>query len=109
MKTLLPLLLWCCGCAHVPYSKADYAALTFAIAGQAADTWTTERALDHGGYEANPVFGRHPSDGRLILTKLAALGIVAAVGELQPGWRVWMYGLLGGTGAAAATWNWREN
>ena len=107
------LLLWsCCGCAsHVAYTAADWAALTCAVVGSAADVYTTERCLDqnNGGRELNPVYGSDPSDGKLIAGKLVALAVCAAVGEWQPGWRVWMYGLLGGTGAMAAAWNWREN
>ena len=101
------LALMLTGCAS--YTAADWAALTCAVAGSAADVYTTDRCLDAGGYECNPVFGRHPSDGAMIAGKLLVLGICAGLGELQPRWRVWMFGLLGGTGAAAAWHNRRQD
>ena len=106
-QLLVIFILILTGCAT--YSPADWAALSFAVAGSAADVYTTERCLDGGGYERNPVFGSDPSDGKLIAGKVVALLACVAVGELEPGWRPWMFGLLGGTGAAAAVHNWREN
>ena len=97
------------GCAsHAAYTPTDWAVLTCAVAGSSADVWTTEQALDGGGYERNPVFGSDPSDGKLIAGKVVALLACVAMGELEPTWRVWMFGFLGGTGAAAAWHNERE-
>ena len=100
------LALMLTGCAS--YTPADWAALSFAVAGSAADVYTTERALDNGGYECNPVFGSDPSDGKLIAGKVLALLACVAVGELEPRWRPWLFGLLGVSGGAAAAMNRRE-
>ena len=109
LAVICALLLWsCCSCATA-YTSADWTALTGAVVGQGADVLTTEAVLRDGGYETNPILGRHPSDGRLIVTKLAALAAVAAIGELQPRWRPWLFGFMGGTGACAAWHNAREN
>ena len=106
------LVLMLTGCAsHVAYSTTDWTALTAAVAGSAADIYTTERCLDadNGGRELNPVYGSDPSDGKLICGKVLALAVCVAVGELEPGWRPWLFGFMGGTGSAAAAYNWREN
>ena len=110
LAVLCALLLWsCCGCAsHVPYTATDWAALSFAVVGSGADVYTTERTLDNGGYERNPVFGPDPSDGKLIAGKLVALAVLVAVGEWQPRWRPWLFGALAVSGAGAAVANRRE-
>jgi len=102
------LALMLTGCAHVPYSGADYAALSFAVCGSAADVWTTERALDNGGYECNPLFGSDPSDGKLIAGKVVMVAVLALIGEVYPESRQWLFWLAGGVGFNAAMWNYQE-
>ena len=105
------LVLMLTGCAsHVAYSTTDWTALTAAVAGSAADIYTTERCLDadNGGRELNPVYGSDPSDGKLICGKVLALAVCVAVGEWQPRWRPWLLGALAVSGAGAAVANRRE-
>lgn len=47
------------------FNKRLLIAAEFALAGaKTFDAIETRRALDHGGMEFNPVFGKHPSPGR---------------------------------------------
>lgn len=47
------------------FNKCLFIAAEFALAGaKTFDAIETRRALNHGGVESNPVFGKHPSPGR---------------------------------------------
>jgi hypothetical protein len=62
------------------FSKRIYFAL-LAVNGAAttADYITTCHGLDNGGWEKNPVFGRRPSDGRIVMVGAALFAAQSAV------------------------------
>ncbi len=73
----------------------------------ALDAGTTCAALSRPGfYEASPLYGRHPSCGRVVLTKAAGTGGAAWLStKLKPKPRKWvMVGLIG-MNATIVSWN----
>lgn len=61
------------GCATL---KDRDLAVKAAYAGVAADFISTKYQLDQGCQEANPLYGKNPSDGKLALFAAANLGLV---------------------------------
>ena len=60
------------GCAHLKphprkWTKGEKALLCVSVVAAGADYYTTERFLDRGYEELNPVLGKHPSDTKLTL------------------------------------------
>jgi hypothetical protein len=73
--------------------------------GAAADGWTTERALDRGAREANPVarwLVKRMGDRGLLVAKVAGYALLLV--SHAPDWSYWLAGALQ---LAAAAWNWR--
>lgn len=58
----------------------------------AYDIYSTQRILDEGGYEKNPILGRHPNDeavfGVIVSGRLISIGLA----ELFPKYRSIFYG-----------------
>jgi len=79
--------------------------LTTAILGQTADAATTIDKLGDGCMEGNPVFGPEPSNGTIIIAKLAAVGMVVWLAEYNPKYRNWLYAPLAVIGGGLAVWN----
>ena len=66
------------GCVLQPrydMDTVDKALLTTAIGLQIADYYTTKRAFDDGFYERNVLYGREPSNEKLISLKLLGIGL----------------------------------
>lgn len=82
-----------------------------AVGGQLADIVSTDRGLDRGCKEANPLFGSDPSTGTIVAVKLGVLALSYATIEYwmpvesRQSTRNWVYGALGLTGFAAGVWN----
>ena len=82
-----------------------------AVGGQLADTVSTDRGLDRGCKEMNPLFGEDPSTGVIVAAKLGVLALAYATteywvpAESRQSARNWVYSALGVTGFAAAAWN----
>ena len=79
--------------------------LTSVILGQTADAATTIDKLGDGCMEGNPVFGPEPSNGTIIIAKLAAIGVVVWLAEYHPEYRNWLYAPLAVIGTGLAVWN----
>lgn len=96
MKWLLVLIvISTCACSIKPkyaFDTTDKALLTTAMVTQITDGYTTSRMLDNeNNYEANPLYGSHPSDEKIIAIKLVgmvAIGYLAY--ELPPTPRKWV-------------------
>ncbi len=76
----------------------------------ALDAGTTCAAMSRGGFmEANPIYGSHPSCGRVVATKAAGTGAAAWLStKLKPKPRKWvMVGLIGAN-VAIVSWNVRQ-
>ena len=82
-----------------------------AVGGQLADIVSTDRGLDRGCKEMNPLFGSDPSTGTIVAAKLGVLGLAYVTTEYwmpvesRQSTRNWVYGALGLTGFAAGAWN----
>lgn len=82
-----------------------------AVGGQLADIVSTDRGLDRGCKEVNPLFGSDPSTGTIVAAKLGVLALAYATTEYwvpvesRQSSRNWVYGALGLTGFAAGAWN----
>ena len=85
--------------------------LSAAIGGQVFDVVSTDRGLDRGCKEVNPLFGSDPSTGTIVAAKLGVLALAYATTEYwlpeesRQSTRNWVYSALGVTGLAAGVWN----
>lgn len=102
LALLLLVMTSLCSCAK-PGSNGEWTdtnKLWFAaaVAGQAADVWSTEDGLDRGCTEANPIYGSSPPVGSMLLIKGAVLSAQYAVieylvePESRESARNWVYG-----------------
>jgi hypothetical protein len=66
-------------------------ALLIFIAANIADVLTTLALLKRGGYERNPIYGKHPSAARLLAIKAASVAVVGFVLWRYPS--MWPVGL----------------
>ncbi len=66
------------------FRRTPHVALAALALAALADVLTTRAALHRGCHEANPVYGRHPSTGALLLTHGAVVGL--AWGTKLPAW-----------------------
>jgi len=99
------------GCATSrPYTKGERIAFAGAVAGQAWDMGSTAYAIcgTDDFNETNPIFS-DMDDGQmmasLFLTKAALIGGGYLLGEWKPNWRIGIYSIIGGTGAACGAAN----
>lgn len=101
------LVMICTSCANYStWTKTDKVLGGMSLAAGMADAYTTERCLDHPGFEeGNPLMGKHPSDGRIYAQITASHLIILWIADRYPKIRKL---LLGGTtvvGAGAAYHN----
>ena len=86
---LLTLILALVGCAHLKphprkWTKGEKALLCVSVIAASADYYTTERFLDRGYEEQNPVLGKHPTDTELTLIAWGCYGAIIGVVHLYP-------------------------
>lgn len=101
----LTLILAVMGCSHLkphprPWTKAEKVLLCASIAAAGADYYTTERFLDRGHTEGNPVLGKRPNDTKLTLIAWGSYGVLILVIHLYPELRIpvlWMIVPINGT------------
>jgi len=84
----------------------------FAVGGQTADIISTRTAISRGCAEGNPLYGKDPSTGSLLLVKAGTLGLAYLITEylldeqpLQQTYRNWLYGFMAVSGFGVAGWN----
>lgn len=98
---LMPVMLTGCAWNWDPlpdasYSTADKAAQGLSIACAGADAVTTNRGLDRGLVETNPVLGEHPSSGKVWALTAVSTYLINVVAKNMPGdYRKWWLGILG--------------
>lgn len=103
MKRLLLILIFLVsGCG---LNSGEQLAFGGMIAGQAADYCTTVRNLGAGALEQNPVLGNRPNDGTVLLFKVAVVGALVGLGEMDPEHRKFWYWLGAISGGGAAIYN----
>jgi hypothetical protein len=99
---LLILILSVSGCGLNGREQLAFGSM---IAGQAADYCTTVRNLRAGASEQNPILGDRPSDDTVLLFRVAVVGAMIGLGELNPEYREFWYWLGGISGGGAAIYN----
>ena len=72
------------GCSGVPYSRADKIAFGVLVGTATADWYTTDRAINRGGVEVNPLLDDRPSGEQVALLKLGQIGLCYLFGEIWP-------------------------
>ncbi len=94
-----------------PLTRANKITLGLMVAADLADLITTQKGLNAGAIELNPMVGENPSIGSLILLKVTSLGIKWGIGHLWPKLRNWLWGGSAVVSGAAAINNygvWQE-
>lgn len=103
---ILILILIITGCsASRPHTKSEKAWLVGAVAGQAADVYTTDRVLRSGGIETNSLYGKHPNMKTIAISKLVVVGVAYIIGQFYPESRKEIYPVLAIMGVIPAIWN----
>jgi hypothetical protein len=96
-------------CPTFAWSWSAFASRTIAIGGVALDMWTTQRGIDRGGVELNPVLGN--SAIRRNATMIGFSGAIILVNEFARKDHPKMANLdeitMGGIHTAVAAHNWR--
>ena len=112
MKTLLItilllILLPCCAALPTPrpWTKAETIVLGASCLAAVADAYTTTRALDNGCEEMNPLIGKHPSDGAVIVFMGITQAATIIVAHYWPDFRLWILGFKTAVNGAAAARN----
>ena len=81
------------GCANVrPWTKQEKALLVASCLASVADVYTTMEVLDNGGYELNPLVGKHPSDGKLITYMVTSQTLFTLLAHYLPDYRSLLLG-----------------
>jgi len=91
MKKLIFILFifsFLCSCASPrPWTKQEKTAAKFFMVGIIADAYTTNKMLDNGHTEMNPILDEHPSDTALVVyfpvTAIIGLGFAHFTPELR--------------------------
>lgn len=89
------LILISFSCAHKsePWTTTEKTFAVASVLATAADTYTTLNMLDNpNNYEMNPIMGKHPSDGRVILTMAATELILLAICHYYKDLRLFLLG-----------------
>lgn len=90
-----------------PWTRTEKVALGLSVLATAADAYTTMEILDKpGGYEKNPLLGRHPSDEKVVVFLGLGEVLTAVVAHFCPDWRLGILGLKTGVSGHAA---WRNH
>ncbi len=74
------------------------------VACQAADYYTTKRALDQGLEEGNPLLGKN-NMRNVAIAKLVGITLFSLGGHFSPENRETIYQIRAGFGCGAAVWN----
>jgi hypothetical protein len=90
-------------CAHIPdgikpdlhprpWTKEEKILLAVSIVAAGADYYTTERCLDRGHREMNPLIGKHPTDTELTLKASAGYFMFLLIAHYCPKLRPYLLG-----------------
>ena len=81
------------------WTKTEKLSAVYFIVGHTLDGYTTEKMLNHGNYETNPIMGRRPSDST-VAVYFSITGVAAVIlAHFSPKARKWLllsYGTLNG-------------
>lgn len=103
---VLLLLTGCVTANYRPHTPQEKQLLVHALIGQSLDCVTTSIALNSGDFqEGNEIWWNSEDTGGVYAAKVSMLGVGYLIGNLQPNWRKWIYGIMAGGGYGAAGWN----
>ena len=91
---LFCIMFFLTGCATNPrpWTKTEKGLLVSSIFASAADCYTTERMLDRGFTEINPVLGPHPTDGKTVRYFIGTKTLEIIVAHYWEDARPWILG-----------------
>jgi len=75
-KWVLIVLLFSCGVQQPKYDATDKVLIGINLSLQAMDTHSTVQGLKGGAIETNPIYGKHPSTGTIVATKIVAVSLM---------------------------------
>ena len=104
VKALLLSAFLLSGCAT--WSPTDNALAASLVACNAVDVIQTKKIIDNGGSELNPIYGSHPSVGKLIGIKISVLGLIDWLLNKYPENRTGL--LIGGNAVCGGTLIWNQ-
>ena len=108
MKFLLTILLitTLTGCVTPrPWTKGEKVMLGASCLAAVADAYTTTRGLDKGCVEMNPIVGKNPSTGTIIMFTGITQALTIVVAHYWPEFRLWGLGFKTIVNSGAAVWN----
>ncbi len=114
MKKLVPLVLAgsivSAGCSYSrPHTSSEKWWFGGLFGCSVLDIITTDKVLNEGGHEMNPIYGRkNPSNEQLILAKSIAIGALYLGGQEYPEKRETLYQIGTGVYCTAAAWNYSQ-
>jgi len=109
MRWLIVFLLLS-GCASVkPWTAEEKVLLGVSCIATVADTITTIRMLDDGGWETNPYMGKHPSDSQVIITMGVVQLLTIGLSHWWDDFRSWILGVKTGVNVGFAFINERNH
>ena len=83
--TCITLIFFSAGCAG--WSRTEKVLLVASVVMSVADMTTTIEGLNNGGYELNPIIGKHPSDERFISFMVGSEVLTIILAHYFPEWR----------------------
>ncbi len=82
---LILMLPASCRAEPKPWSESEKIVLAWSILASVADMYTTTQAMNNPyNYEVNPIIGRHPSDGKVVLCLGISQVIAVAIAHWHP-------------------------
>lgn len=113
LSVMVLVILSVVGCER-PMTGREKVLFGTLVAANVADAYTTIEMVEvdsRGGHfhELNPVLGKHPDAGNVILFKAGVVGMYWLAGELWPDHREGIYGVGTVICGGAATINWARN
>ena len=97
------------GCATLPkarpWTRGEKILLVASILAAGADYYTTERFLDRGYSEMNPLIGDHPTDTELTIKGFGCYGLCLLIAHYLPDERLGLLSLYSVTNTAFAIHN----
>ena len=109
MKLLiLCMVLVIASCSWKDYSTLEKSLAVCGVVAGAADMITTDKILDQGGYEMNPILGSNPNDEVLYMAYFTSMLIKIGMAELWEDNRTWIWGSSCVVGSAMSFHNYGE-
>ena len=108
MRYWIIVLVFLAGCASPrPWTKEEKMLLAASCLATTADMVTTLDMLDDGNWEINPMMGKHPTDGQVVITIGITQALTVVLAHYWDDFRSWILGAKTGINAGFAFHNLR--